>query len=222
MRPFRNKPLRDVRLRALALLCAAASCGAATILLTEGSAASASAAPTASAPAASTNLTATLDADYSVLTENTAASLTPIPAQLANSPWLVKVTSRFGLNVSSTRMAQGPGDAAAWLIPGTAGYCDIIQLAADNESFSCNDTLPADGVIGEVGHDPTGYLFAGLAPNGNASVTLDTASGSSVAAPVSNNAFFATGSATAFSELQVIGLSGALATQAVGLGGAGS
>ncbi len=142
-----------------------------------------------SAPATMTSL---LVSQYGLLSENTSTSQTPIPSKMEARPGFQEAVQRLGLNVGAARMATASDGTDVWLIPGTSGYSVIVYDPATGSAVRAGGSaLPADGFLGFVGQDAGVYVAVGLVPDGNATVGLTSADGTTSTVVVTDNALSA-------------------------------
>lgn len=137
-----------------------------------------------------TDVASVLAAHYGVLSDKTAISETPVPATVTSRPEFQAAVQRLGLDVSAARMAQGPDGFQEWLVPGTNGFCFVGMLDGPDSAFTgCDQSIPANGVLGVDDRTSSGYIDAGLVPDGNTTVSFTMAAGSAVTVPVAHNAY---------------------------------
>lgn len=169
----------------------------------------------AASGATGAGLIATLDSHYSLLSNTSAASETPLPSKLLGRTGFQSVEQALQLNLSDARMVAGPSGSQAWLVPGVAGYCYVESIPAveDSTVTACGDALPTNGFLGQNLQDGSEYVTAGFVPDGNPTVSV-SAGGASKAAGVSGNFFYAT-SSQAPQSITFDALSGSKVSQAI-------
>jgi hypothetical protein len=169
----------------------------AVLLATGGAAATGQTTPTST-------VMSTLESHYSVLSDDTAISETPLPADVTGRPSFQTLVQQLGLDVGATRMAQGPNGFEEWVVPGTSGYCYFYRGGPGGGFGACSEGSPT-GLLGSVGGGSSGYTVEGLVPDTNSTVSLTTTDGSSVTAPVSADGAVVVSSPEPLSELQMTG-----------------
>ena len=100
----------------------------------------------------------------------------------------------LGLDPAQVRSLKLGMHSTMWLIPGSEGFCTArVQRGGGGGSCGPVDSLLRYGAIENPGSintaSGTRYFLGGFVPNGNATITVHLASGASVKAAVSHNAF---------------------------------
>ena len=174
-----------------------------------GAAASARPKSVSRARAAATSSPQALEADYAILNDSSSEATTPLSA--SDSSRLTSYESEMGLSLelSAARMAQGPGGASLWLIPGTNGECVIEDVNGSFAGSACGNQIPSRGFIGWYQNTPDGSAVVGFVPNGNSTVAFQTTDGSPSTVAVGDNAVFASsGASDTFTSMQLTNASG--------------
>lgn len=120
------------------------------------------------------------------------------PTSLSAAPRLLRMMRRrspidqsLGIDNAQTREVKLPGGNSIWIVPGTEGVC--YTLVAGNAGVGGCSDIKGTLRWGEFGVSYTGtYILSGLVPNGNKSVTVHMASGSTRKIPVHDNIVYAT------------------------------
>ena len=102
----------------------------------------------------------------------------------------------YQLNIARARFVPYPGTSGVWVVPGTRGATmtmpDGQGFATDGVPLSGRASVLADHLITTTGNAPPRETIFGLAPNGNASVTLVLANGATRTVSVIDNVYSAT------------------------------
>jgi hypothetical protein len=107
-----------------------------------------------------------------------------VPIELQNAFPPGPAAARYGLDVSAAGMAQPSSSVSAWLVPGAGGQCVAVQTP-DNGAVGCDQRGSGPVTANML---ETDGMLVGFVPDGNASVTFASPSGSRVI-PVIDNSF---------------------------------
>lgn len=163
----------------------------------------------------------TLQQHYAVLGATGATNLTPLPSAGIAARRIAHLQSMFGLDLSAARMAQGPDGTQLWMIPGTSGVCVVENTTAGYAGATCGPDIPTSGFIGKWRSDPSGQTLVGFVADGNSSITLTRADGTTTTEPVVDNAVFAqAANGDGLKSLRVKDTSGAIESIPVNIPGA--
>jgi hypothetical protein len=107
------------------------------------------------------------------------------------SPISTYVADSYALDVSEAKLVNVTPTVSIWVVPGSNGICTVVVTP---QAVGCSSTAAtlAGNNIGELIY-PSSETVYGIAPDGNAKVSITTASGQIISVPVVDNVYAYTG-----------------------------
>jgi hypothetical protein len=164
-----------------------------------------------------------LVASFRVFREASNARVGAIAARPGQFPGVPKdIASTWDLAVGDATQITNSAGLDLWLVPGSAGTCLVWRDLPPQFGGGGGDCVPNGmalaGELSPISGGPAGVTVIGLAPNGNPTVRLALADGSSESVPVSQNVYLAR-SPHGFKTVTVKNSTGTVTTHGVPDGG---